>query len=409
MINSPRSTRNSVPPSFPAELDALTSFLDNQLLTPKSKLDEFRRFFDLKTEWWNKLHNKFKAHAQLRSNWVEMHEDEALRQEIAAEFIDQVGNEYWCRENQEKYLMEEHVQSGHACVYPKDRKAMIKALSYLLEKDAKNRRGSLSHKVSFRSSKGDDRQAPSSSSSLSDPPSTELESPASVKMDISEASSPLATMKGAHRSTSGIIHGSIEMRSVDSQETKMSLENPRLEDSCSAEDEDALISSHAVACRGSSHRVDDGNRRPCCQAHTSASDLASGLTETFLSQFSDTASLTQATFFLVHEHSAENPAVCVPFRNFEEYQTATEFLDEMWKRCCCAQEPSLIQLVGGVRQYSHAVVSLCWSGVSFVLREDTDDLQSLVDRISCAWRAKQKGEWGLFELAVRVVLKNDED
>lgn len=92
------------------------------MLTPKSKLDEFRRFFDLKTEWWNRFHKQLKSHVLLTSNWAEVQENETSRQNVAAEYLDQVGDELWGKENQEKYLIEEHVQSGQACVYPRDRK-----------------------------------------------------------------------------------------------------------------------------------------------------------------------------------------------------------------------------------------------------------------------------------------------
>ena len=89
---------------------------------------------------------------------------------------------------------------------------------------------------------------------------------------------------------------------------------------------------------------------------------------TFLHDLSDTASHSLATYFLVQEDCSSNTPVCVPFCNFDDYRTTNEFLDEMEKRCCCAHEPSMLQLFEDVRQYSYAVVSLQWSGVSFVLR-----------------------------------------
>lgn len=97
----------------------------------------------------------------------------------------------------------------------------------------------------------------------------------------------------------------------------------------------------------------------------------------------------------------------MPFRNFEDYHTTDEFLDEMEKRCCCEHEPSMLQLFEDVRQFSHAMVLLQWSGVSFVMRRETDDLQSLAHRIGCAWRAKGEGELQAFEFVIRVTLKKD--
>lgn len=97
----------------------------------------------------------------------------------------------------------------------------------------------------------------------------------------------------------------------------------------------------------------------------------------------------------------------MPFRNFDDYETTDEFLDGMEKRCCCEHEPSMLQLFEDVRQFSHAVVLLQWSGVSFVMRRETDDLQSLANRIAWAWRAKREGDLRTFEFVIQVTLKKD--
>jgi hypothetical protein len=130
-----------------------------------------------------------------------------------------------------------------------------------------------------------------------------------------------------------------------------------------------------------------------------------GLAEIFFTQFSDIAPNTLATYFLVQEQGSQGEPVCVPFRNFEDYKTSDEFLDEMEKRCC-EHDPSTLQLFEGVWKFSHAVVLLQWSGVSFVMRRETDDLQSLANRIGCAWRAKENGELQAFEFVIRVTLKD---
>jgi len=132
-----------------------------------------------------------------------------------------------------------------------------------------------------------------------------------------------------------------------------------------------------------------------------------GVSPTLITQFSDIAPNTLATYFLVQEYGSQNAPVCVPFRNFEDYRTTNDFLDEMEKRCCCEYDPPLLQLFEGVRQFSHAVVLLQWSGVSFVMRRETDDLRSLANRIGCAWRAKEEGELQTFEFVIRVTLKKD--
>lgn len=131
-----------------------------------------------------------------------------------------------------------------------------------------------------------------------------------------------------------------------------------------------------------------------------------GLAENFFTQFSDIAPNTLATYFLVQEQGSQGEPVCVPFRNFEDYKTSDEFLDEMEKRCC-EHDPSMLQLFEDVWKFSHAVVLLQWSGVSFVMRRETDDLQSLANRIGCAWRAKENGELQAFEFVIRVTLKKD--
>lgn len=176
----------------------------------------------------------------------------------------------------------------------------------------------------------------------------------------------------------------------------------------------ALVSS-ALATRGAPSQEDT---QLCCQgrltwyhlppansASLTTSVESTGIVENL--QFPDIPPNTLATYFLVQEDGSQREPVCVPFRNFEDYHTTDEFLDEMEKRCCCEHEPSMLQLFEDVRQFSHAVVLLQWSGVSFVMRRETDDLQSLANRIGCAWRAKGEGQLETFEFVIRVTLKKD--
>jgi hypothetical protein len=106
-------------------MDALTSFIDDKTLTPRSKLDEFRRFFDFKSEFWNKFHRQLKEHVLLTSTWAEMQLSETNREAVAATFLEQVGSEFWSKENQEKYLLEDHIKNGHVCAYPRDKKTWV--------------------------------------------------------------------------------------------------------------------------------------------------------------------------------------------------------------------------------------------------------------------------------------------
>jgi hypothetical protein len=157
MANSPRSTRNQILPSFPEGFDALTSSGDDKTLTPKSNLDEFRRFFDFKEKSWKEFRARVKAHALLTSSWAEIQENETQREVVAAIFLEQVGLEYWGKETRGKYLLEDHIRNGNVCDYPRDKKRwvmiplidigmrsikltmtrMAKALAFLLEKDSK--------------------------------------------------------------------------------------------------------------------------------------------------------------------------------------------------------------------------------------------------------------------------------
>ncbi|CEJ54007.1 hypothetical protein PMG11_00335 [Penicillium brasilianum] len=175
--------------------------------------------------------------------------------------------------------------------------------------------------------------------------------------------------------------------------------------------ENALVSS-ALATRGAPSQE---NIQLCCQGKLACYHIPpanSGLLITSVEstknlQFPEIPAYTLATYFLVQEHGSQREPVCVPFRNFDDYETTDEFLDEMEKRCCCEHEPSMLQLFEDVRQFSHAVVLLQWSGVSFVMRRETDDLQSLANRIAWAWRAKREGELRTFEFVIQVTLKKD--
>jgi hypothetical protein len=124
MINPPRSARNKNPPSFPEAMDALPNFT-NQRLTPKCKLEDFREFFDFKVGPWKSFHRQLKEYVLLSSTWAEIQESVAKQEAIAGTFLEQVGSEYWGKENQEKYLIKEHVKNGDVCVYPRDKKMWV--------------------------------------------------------------------------------------------------------------------------------------------------------------------------------------------------------------------------------------------------------------------------------------------
>ena len=97
-------------------------FLRCGQLTPKCKLEDFREFFDFKVGPWKNFHRRLKEYALLSATWAEIQESAAKREAVAVTFLEQVGSEYWGKENREKYLIEEHVQTGDVCVWPRDKK-----------------------------------------------------------------------------------------------------------------------------------------------------------------------------------------------------------------------------------------------------------------------------------------------
>lgn len=113
-----------------------------------------------------------------------------------------------------------------------------------------------------------------------------------------------------------------------------------------------------------------------------------------------------ASYFLVtasEDHHRE--AVCIPFNFFE---TTDEFLDAMEEGLSLpGGDDSSMQLYNEMStlRRRYAVVHLKWSGVCFVIRRGTDDLQALVNRVRCAWAAKDRGELELFEFKIGVTLK----
>lgn len=98
--------------------------------------------------------------------------------------------------------------------------------------------------------------------------------------------------------------------------------------------------------------------------------------------------------------------VCVPF---EIFQNADRFLDRMSEKMA-EFDPVWRQISSDMpqlqrRHATSAVVYLRWSGVSFVIRRGTDDLQALIDRVGCAWTAKNQGALRTFEFEIEVSLK----
>lgn len=115
-----------------------------------------------------------------------------------------------------------------------------------------------------------------------------------------------------------------------------------------------------------------------------------------------------ASYFLVtaSEENHRREPVCIPFNFFE---TTDAFLDAMEEGLgFLERDGSSMQLYNEMStlRRRYAVVHLKWSGVCFVIRRGTDDLQALVNRVRCAWAAKDRGELDLFEFKIGVTLKD---
>lgn len=90
-------------------------------MTAKSRLDEFRRFFDLKQEAWRDFRGKLHSIIYELYSWEQVQQLDT-RYACAAEFLKRFGNQYWgTPENREKYLMDEHLGSDDFCIYPDHR------------------------------------------------------------------------------------------------------------------------------------------------------------------------------------------------------------------------------------------------------------------------------------------------
>lgn len=99
---------------------------------------------------------------------------------------------------------------------------------------------------------------------------------------------------------------------------------------------------------------------------------------------------------------------CVPF---ETFTTSAAFLATMERHVELGDGDPEVQLFDDmpILRRRYAVVCLEWSKVEFVIRRHRDeDLHALNDRVGCAWRAKERGDFEGFEFLIRVTLKMEE-
>lgn len=103
-------------PETPRGLSKLVSELST-----KSKLDEFRLFFDLKPGPWDKLRGQLNTHVQSNYSWTSLRDNKTLRHLCAEEFLEEYATKYWGDENREKNLIEDRLDGeDSACKYPED-------------------------------------------------------------------------------------------------------------------------------------------------------------------------------------------------------------------------------------------------------------------------------------------------
>lgn len=119
-ITSAASTSSATTPC------PLMEFLNREELVVTSRLDEFRRFFDLQVLFWDEFRLKLKAWVSSFSSWVSVLNLESERRKIAESFLEENGPKFWgTDEIRKKYLMEESIESGDVCLWPERKEACV--------------------------------------------------------------------------------------------------------------------------------------------------------------------------------------------------------------------------------------------------------------------------------------------
>jgi hypothetical protein len=99
-------------------------FLDREELVATSRLDEFRRFFDLQVQFWDVFRLSLKAWVSSFSSWASILNMESERRKIAETFLEENGPKLWGSDGtRKKYLMEESIESRDVCLWPEHKEA----------------------------------------------------------------------------------------------------------------------------------------------------------------------------------------------------------------------------------------------------------------------------------------------
>ncbi|KAJ5309457.1 Heat shock protein DnaJ N-terminal [Penicillium atrosanguineum] len=333
-------------------------------LSTKSKLDEFRCFFDLKPGPWDKLRGQLNNHVQSNYSWTSLKDDKTLRHFCAEEFLEEYAVTYWGDGNREKNLIEDRLYGEDSgCKYPDDETPMIDVLVMLLEKSSKSRRTSTMQDVS--------NTRPDESIATGSVADSVIENKAVEQtLDVNQRDSPLPTpipsieiitrAPNLQEESAGGLFGPGRLI------TGGYLASPRAAT-------EGLVSRHPPTT--------DVVQHP--KAHSGSNMLA--------------------TYFLVTSSESDNPQepVCVPFEFFHD---ADDFLNKMEDKAGATVSKQLYSEMACLNR-CYAVVHLNWSGVSFMIRRGKPDLQALENRVICAWNAKDEGTLNMIEFEIGVTLK----
>lgn len=114
----------------------------------------------------------------------------------------------------------------------------------------------------------------------------------------------------------------------------------------------------------------------------------------------------QSTYFLIRTAHHDQPEPV--YAAFTHYSSASALLDALANKIYEADEveKQLHRENPGLQcpRAISAVVCLRWSGVSFMIRRGTNDLQAILHRVECAWKAKEQGHLDELEFVIDVTL-----
>ncbi|KAJ6119242.1 hypothetical protein N7523_003522 [Penicillium sp. IBT 18751x] len=348
-------------------------------LSIKSKLDEFRLFFDLKPGPWDRLRGQLNTHVQSNYSWTSLRENKTLRLLCAEEFLDEYATKYWGDENREKNLIEDRLDGEDSgCKYPDDETPFPFADCFKAPNnhpDASIATGPVAGPVTRQKA-------------------------VELMLDVHQLDSPIATPLPSVEIT--------QRFPSPQKETAVDLFGPgRLIAG-------GYLASPRAATEGLISRCDLISMsllRP--SGIPGQFNASSGLlreddpptTDVVQRPKTHPGSNMLATYFLVTSSELDNPQepVCVPF---EFYHDADDFLNKMENKVGDKVSQQLLSEMACLNR-CYAVVHLNWSGVSFVIRRGGQDLQALENRVICAWNAKDEGALNMIEFEIGVTLKPD--